>query len=146
VVSHDRYFLNRVCTGILAFEGEGEVHYSVGDYDYYWEKRRRQSAPPVVEKAAAPVAAAAPAASAAPKARKLSFKETRELEGMEATILTTEERIAAIEAMFADTEFHAKHGAQASALHDEVEAARGTLEELYARWEALEAIKAAGRG
>src|SRR6266404_4497293 len=39
VVSHDRYFLNRVCTSILAFEGEGRVVYHVGNYDYYLEKR-----------------------------------------------------------------------------------------------------------
>src|SRR4029078_5896845 len=39
VVSHDRYFLNRVCTAILAFEGEGKVSYYVGNYDYYLEKR-----------------------------------------------------------------------------------------------------------
>ena len=39
VVSHDRYFLNRVCTSILAFEGEGRVAYDVGNYDYYLEKR-----------------------------------------------------------------------------------------------------------
>ena len=39
VVSHDRYFLNRVCTSILAFEGEGRVGYNVGNYDYYLEKR-----------------------------------------------------------------------------------------------------------
>ena len=41
VVSHDRYFLNRVCTGIFAFEGDGRIAYSVGDYDYYAEKKRR---------------------------------------------------------------------------------------------------------
>ncbi|HAM70185.1 MAG TPA: ABC transporter, partial [Verrucomicrobiales bacterium] len=45
VVSHDRYFLNRVCTGILAFEGEGRLAYSVGNYDYYLEKSRRSRAP-----------------------------------------------------------------------------------------------------
>ena len=39
VVSHDRYFLNRVCTSILAFEGEGRVVYNVGNYDYYLERR-----------------------------------------------------------------------------------------------------------
>ena len=39
VVSHDRYFLNRVCTAILAFEGEGVLRYHVGNYDYYLEKR-----------------------------------------------------------------------------------------------------------
>src|SRR6202167_4479797 len=44
VVSHDRYFLNRVCTDILAFEGDGQIHHSVGDYDYYLEKKQRQAA------------------------------------------------------------------------------------------------------
>ena len=39
VVSHDRYFLNRVCTAILAFEGEGVLRYNVGNYDYYLEKK-----------------------------------------------------------------------------------------------------------
>ena len=46
VVSHDRYFLNRVCTDILAFEGDGTIQHSVGDYDYYLEKKRRRSRPP----------------------------------------------------------------------------------------------------
>ena len=59
VVSHDRYFLNRVCTSILAFEGEGRVAYSVGNYDYYLEKRdalgpARASTPAPAEVAAAP--------------------------------------------------------------------------------------------
>ena len=39
VVSHDRYFLNRVCTAILAFEESGVLRYQVGNYDYYLEKR-----------------------------------------------------------------------------------------------------------
>src|SRR5436189_656783 len=39
VVSHDRYFLNRICTSILAFEDGGAVRYWVGNYDYYLEKR-----------------------------------------------------------------------------------------------------------
>ena len=42
VVSHDRYFLNRVCTGILALEGNNEIYYSEGDYDYYIEKRKQR--------------------------------------------------------------------------------------------------------
>ena len=41
VVSHDRYFLNRVCTDILAFEGDGKIHHSAGDYDYYLEKKQQ---------------------------------------------------------------------------------------------------------
>src|ERR1700757_1911863 len=39
VVKDDRYFLKRFCTSILAFEGEGRVAYSVGNYDYYLERR-----------------------------------------------------------------------------------------------------------
>jgi ATP-binding cassette subfamily F protein uup len=41
VVSHDRYFLNRVCTDVLAFEGDCKIHHSVGDYDYYLEKKKK---------------------------------------------------------------------------------------------------------
>ncbi len=43
VVSHDRYFLNRIATHILAFEGDGVVHFFEGDFDTYldWKKARR---------------------------------------------------------------------------------------------------------
>src|SRR5215469_3712475 len=65
VVSHDRYFLNRVCTDILAFEGDGKIHHSVGDYDYYLEKKQRtvlKAAPAAPERAAvvAPTKSAVP--------------------------------------------------------------------------------------
>ena len=63
VVSHDRYFLNRVCTDILAFEGDGKIHHSVGDYDYYLEKKRRrtEAARPMREPALEETVAALPA-------------------------------------------------------------------------------------
>ncbi|MFT7620364.1 MAG: sulfate-transporting ATPase [Planctomycetota bacterium] len=46
VVSHDRYFLNRTATHILAFEGEGRVHFFEGDYDTYldWKQMKREEA------------------------------------------------------------------------------------------------------
>jgi ATP-binding cassette subfamily F protein uup len=142
-VSHDRYFLNRVCTGILAFEGEGQLNYSVGNYDYYWEKRQRLlkawGSDPGAEKEKATV-------RRSEKLRKLTDKEGKELEGMEETILGVEERIEQIEAMFGDPEFHQKHGDQAVKLHEEIEAARKRLESLYARWEELEAIRLAAEG
>lgn len=146
VVSHDRYFLNRVCTGILAFEGEGQVNYSVGNYDYYWEKRQRLLRQLGPDPGPAAVEKQKPRRSNADKPRKLSFKENRELEGMEASILAVEERIAEIDAMFADPEFHQKHGAQAVDLHQEQETARQKLETLYVRWEELEAIRLAAEG
>jgi ATP-binding cassette subfamily F protein 3 len=73
VVSHDRWFLNRVCTHILAFEDDGHVELSVGDYDYYLEKSKLSDARaaitagftdarPTQAKAAAPAKVTAPIA------------------------------------------------------------------------------------
>jgi ATP-binding cassette ChvD family protein len=42
IVSHDRWFLNRVCTHILAFEGESRVVWFPGDYDDYEADRKRR--------------------------------------------------------------------------------------------------------
>ena len=84
------------------------------------------------------------AATKASKPRKLSFKEQRELEGMEAQIHTVEAEVARIEALFADPEFFRKHAAQVNQLTSELEAAKENVPKLYARWEELEAIRAAG--
>ncbi|HEX9045531.1 MAG TPA: ABC-F family ATP-binding cassette domain-containing protein [Verrucomicrobiae bacterium] len=141
VVSHDRYFLNRVCTDILAFEGDGKIHHSVGDYDYYLEKKERQAAAvPKREEfnLAPPVAKTKPV-----KPRKLSFNEKRELEGMEAQILAADEEIARIEQLFASPDFHQKYGTQTEQLVADLAAAKENLGKLYARWEELEAVRAA---
>jgi ATP-binding cassette subfamily F protein uup len=147
VVSHDRYFLNRVCTNILAFEGDGKIAHSVGDYDYYLEKKQRiakeqarQAASYLAASKAAPVP---PAKPSGPKPRKLSFKEQRELDGMEAQIHAVEAEVARIEGLFADPEFFRKHAAQVNQLTAEVDAAKENLTTLYTRWEELEGIKAA---
>jgi ATP-binding cassette subfamily F protein uup len=145
VVSHDRYFLNRVCTGILAFEGDGRVVHSVGDYDYYLEKRKRAAAESEGWRSepATPASAAAKTGRAV-KPRKLTFKEQRELAGMEAVIQQAEENVARIEVMFADPDFHRKHGHQTGELTAELAAAKKEVARWYARWEELEAIRAEG--
>jgi ATP-binding cassette subfamily F protein uup len=148
VVSHDRYFLNRVCTDILAFEGDGTIKHSVGDYDYYLEKKRKAAEQAARESAAIvalnkSVAAKNEAAGKKGKARKLSFKETQELAGMEARIHEVEAEIARIEGLFAAPDFHHTHAAQSKQLILDLEAHRETLTKLFARWEVLEALKAA---
>ncbi len=40
IVTHDRYFLNRVATHILAFEGDGNVVFHHGDYESYKDWKR----------------------------------------------------------------------------------------------------------
>ena len=148
VVSHDRYFLNRVCTGILAFEGNGRVESSDGNYDYYVEKKKRAAMPPPSAspgptvpgpKSNAPV----PVAAAKPKGRKLSFKEQKELEGMEAAIQAAEAGVAKLEALLASPDFFRTQGAKANAVIAELDAAKAKAAQLFARWEELEAIRAA---
>jgi ATP-binding cassette subfamily F protein uup len=148
VVSHDRYFLNRVCTDILAFEGDGKIAHSVGDYDYYLEKKKREFAAASRQSAAIlatnkSVALSRDAATPKTKPRKLSFKEQRELEGIEAQIHAVEAEVTRIESLFADPEFFRKHAAQVNQLTDELEAAKKNITKLYSRWEELEAFKSA---
>jgi ATP-binding cassette subfamily F protein uup len=151
VVSHDRYFLNRVCTDMLAFEGDGKIHHSVGDYDYYLEKKQKAEA--AAKHVASglrpdkpsekPARKSGHRPDATPKPRKLSFKEARELEGIEAQIHAVDAEIVRIEGLFASPDFHRTYATQTSQLTADLAAAKENLAKLYARWEELEAIKAA---
>jgi ATP-binding cassette ChvD family protein len=42
IISHDRWFLDRVCTHILAFEGDSQVYYFEGNYSDYEENRKKR--------------------------------------------------------------------------------------------------------
>ncbi len=142
VVSHDRYFLNRVCDGILAFEPDGTLFYTPGDYDYSLEKRRERAsriaaaaAPPK----AAPKPAAAPAASSAVgSGKKLTYSEQLELGKLDGLIEAAEARVAELETLFAAPDFFAVHGNRIAELTAELDAAKAEVERLYARWEDLE--------
>ncbi len=144
VVSHDRYFLNRVCTAILAFEGEGAVRYTVGNYDYYLEKRAGNA---VVAGGGDPGRAgglptARPAGVAAPgdnksAPRKLKWKEARELEGMEAAILSAENEVVRLETLLADPDFFVARAADWPQVEAELKKARQKVAQLYERWEIL---------
>ncbi len=144
VVSHDRYFLNRVCTSILAFEGDGLLRYSVGNYDYYLEKRVVAG---IADPGPSPEASAPKAGVSDPgynrKPRKLKWKEERELEGMEAAILAAEEEVARIEARLSDPDFFVQHAAEFPQVDAELRSARAEVARLYARWEELSILAAA---
>ena len=139
VVSHDRYFLNRVCTHILAFEDDGNVTFTPGNYSYYAEKRqqRLQQEKPVTEKPQA--SSAQPVAR--PQGRRLKWAEQKELENMEESIMQAEEEVAEIEAIFSLPDFHAKYGTQTAELTQKLTDAKEKVSALYARWEELENIR-----
>ncbi len=143
VVSHDRYFLNRVCTATLAFEPGGAVDFHVGNYDRYVEMRALHvAAAATFDKKITPAVPVIASTSPAAKPRKMKWKEERELEGMDAAILTAETELAALEARLADPAFYAAHGPEWRQHEAELEALRHRVANLYARWQTLEALKA----
>src|SRR5690606_23828496 len=86
LVTHDRYFLDKVATDILAFEGDGKVVRYPGNFEMYrrLKEQSRDKAPAAAPKSEAKPAAASPTPPAASRPVKLSYKEQRELDGIEA--------------------------------------------------------------
>jgi ABC transport system ATP-binding/permease protein len=141
VVSHDRYFLNRVCTSILSFEGEGRVTYDVGNYDYYLERRAVRLA--AGGSTPAPAGIAAEPKKRKENSQKLKWKEAREWEGMEANILSAENEVAELEKAFDAPDFYAKPRGEIFELETQLKAARDKVAHLYARWHELELLQGA---
>jgi ATP-binding cassette subfamily F protein uup len=144
VVSHDRYFLDRVCDQIVAFE-DADVFVQPGNYSYYLEKKkerdvRNRTAWSVPEPTTPRKASSS---SAAAKPRKLTFKEQRELEGIEAAIMTAEARAQELDTLLNHPQFYVTRSHEAAGFIKEMEDAKAEATRLYARWEELEAIKAA---
>ena len=139
VVSHDRWFLDRVTTAVLAFEGQGRVTlYEGGHADWRAHRAARaeeDKAPKVkLEPRAEP---AAPAATATSKGRRRTFKEERELEGMEERILEAEGEVEALEARVSDPDIIKELGAGIAKELERLETQRAGVEALYSRWDEL---------
>ena len=137
VVSHDRYFLNRICNGILAFEGDGQVYFSEGDYDYYLKKRKErikteEPENQIKKKEDSRVKV---------KVRKLTWKENKELETIEKNIISAETEVEKIESIFSSPDFYETYAEKTNELNLELERAKSKVSQLYKRWEELENIK-----
>ena len=140
VVSHDRYFLDRICDQVLAFEETG-LFVQPGNYSYYLEKKKERDArlqsawrppskPTTMNNQLSTI-------NSPQRPRKLSFKEQRELEGMEAAIMSAETRVQELETTLNDPQFHATRSREAVGLITELETAKIEVTKLYERWEEL---------
>jgi ATP-binding cassette subfamily F protein uup len=133
LVSHDRAFLNDVVTSTLAFEGDGVVGDYPGGYDDWVRQRPRPAARPEERRREAVEPVPAPTA-----ARKLSFKERRELDELPARIEQLEAEQASVSARLSEPSTYASPSGLArelTARHDEL---AGLLETAYRRWSELE--------
>ncbi len=140
IVSHDRYFLNRLATGLLVFD-EGKVTYYEGNYETYRSLRPQGNAAVAspVPRQAEPVPSMAPVP--APALKPLTYGEKIELEGMMNVIAAEEEKGAALEALLADADFYVKRFADVKPTQAALAEHKTRLETLVARWEDLEARK-----
>jgi ATP-binding cassette subfamily F protein uup len=146
LVTHDRYFLDKVATGLIVFEGEGELRRHAGGYDLYRRLRDQREAEAAAAQAAqAPKKAAAPAPkpSAADRPRKLSWKEQKELEGMEMAIMEAEQRKEELAARLADPALYAAAPDEVARVTAAYREASEAVDALYARWSELEEIATA---
>ncbi len=131
LVTHDRYFLDKVATSVLAFEGEGRVVRYAGNHESYL----RQRPPPSRE---APAPKAAPKPKAVKEKKGLTYAESMRFVNIEAEIEAAEAKKAEVEARLADPELYRSRGGEVAGLKAELEAAVGLVERLWAEWQDLD--------
>ena len=129
LVTHDRYLFERVTTTVLALDGSGVVT-PFADYRQWEEARRRP--------ASGPTEAERPAVPTKGAARRLTWAERREWEGMEAAILAVEETVTAARAAVEDPAVASDAG-ELGARFRALAQAEAEVVRLYARWAELEA-------
>jgi ATP-binding cassette subfamily F protein uup len=137
LVSHDREFLNNVVTSTLVLSGDGTVQDFVGGYDDWLQQSAGEIA------ASAVVDRAVPEKSRPQKerARKLSFKEERELEALPGQIAGLEGEQAGLHARLSDPDFYKSAGGEVSTINARLAAVDVELEAAYLRWDELESLK-----
>jgi ATP-binding cassette subfamily F protein uup len=137
LVSHDRMFLDNVVTQVIVAEGEGEWREYVGGYSD-WERVRPTPAQAAAARKAEPKKVEAPAPAAAPKGKKLSFKEQRELEELPQLIAKLEDEQAALNIALSDPDFYKKTPAEAKRVNSRIAEIEEELLAALERWEAIE--------
>ena len=141
LVSHDRYFLDKVADTMFILEDDGSVSGFVGkcsEYlDYLDEKAKSETESEKSQKQNQKTESPSKASESAknegsPKKKKRSFKEQKEFESLEAEIMELEEKKSELEGKMASSDFEESRKAG-----DEYNAVSDSLEKKYARWEEL---------
>ena len=136
IVSHDRYFMDRIVDHVLAFEGDGKIKDFVGNFSEYRESRKveegRWKSDHLNQKIEnfKEAEAKLPASSSQLPARKLSFKEQRELESIEKEMPELEKkRNDILEKLNNEADYE-----KISLLSKDLETISEKLEEIEMRW------------
>jgi ATP-binding cassette subfamily F protein uup len=137
LVSHDRVFLDRIVTSTLAFEGQGRVVEYVGGWQDYL--RQRPSTSNVQPPASKTLQSRIPdPASPIPAAKKLSYKENRELESLPGHIEALEAEQERLKKESESADFYKAGADHIKSVLARLEAIAPELEQAIARWMELE--------
>jgi ATP-binding cassette subfamily F protein uup len=140
LVSHDRTFLDNVVTQVIVSEGEGQWREYIGGYSD-WERYSNSVAKSVAKADSKPAVNAGNTANApaAAKAKKLSYKEQRELEELPKLIAQLEAEQAAITAKLADADLYKNGPDEANKLNARFAEIDEELLTALDKWETIEA-------
>ncbi len=143
LVSHDRDFLDRVVTSVIASEGDGSwVEYAGGYSDMLAQRGPLRGQDLRVAKPAARAAEKPkPAPAAKPTSRKLSFKDKHALETLPGQMAELETQIARLNAVLADPDLYSKQPARFAEATKALEAAQAKLAEAEEQWLTLEMLR-----
>ncbi|HBI6917652.1 TPA: ABC-F family ATP-binding cassette domain-containing protein [Clostridium perfringens] len=141
-VSHDRYFLDRVCNKIFSYEGNGKIDIYTGNYGDYLLSKEEEAVNNKEKEVAVDKnkkESSVDKNKNKGKVLKFSFKEQREFETIDEEIMTLEEKIEELDSLMA------KHASEYGRLQELIEEKANVEEELafkYERWEYLNELAA----
>lgn len=137
IVSHDRDFLDRTVTEVLAFEGEGQVDSYIGGYTDYLAERGKRSESRSPKSAAKEKPEAVKPEVAQARKPAISFTELNEYKKLPATISALEAEIASLNAVMDNPELYTRDPVTFDKTLRKLTAAQSKLEAAEARWMAL---------
>ena len=141
LISHDRSFLNSVVTRSIVFENDSIGEYA-GGYDDWLIQRPAPVAPKANLKAEKTTEKPQDPVKPTAKAKKLSYKEQRELEQLPTHLERLEQAMTQLQALMGTAEFYQQGSAAITAKQAELQALESELEQAFARWEYLEQLQA----
>nr|WP_236075185.1 ATP-binding cassette domain-containing protein [Mariprofundus sp. EBB-1] len=140
VVSHDRAFMDRVASRVLAFEGDGQIIPIEGGYsDYLAWKTRRLEEQALEQETEKPKKVAVATARVEKKLTKLTYKEQSELDALPAQIEAMEAEKTDIEARFCQADYFTANPEAFQADQTRLSDIETKLETAYERWQEIEA-------
>ncbi len=145
LVSHDRDFLDRVATSVIALEGDGAAIEYAGGWSDYRSQRGEGPAAAKPEKPA-PKAGARPVAAERPAVRKLGFKETHRLSVLPAEMERLSAEIAKLENFLADPQLFSREPKKFAKATEALAERRAALDAAEEEWLELEERREAAGG